>query len=130
MIRFLRRRFRSFRNAQPDATPRRFVPAVELLEQRELLATSVLQGTVFVDGNANGTLTAGDTRLTGATVELVDPNNPSNVIATTTTDANGNYQFIEPTGITYRILAIAPAGYHSLSTQTLSQLNPATSTTS
>lgn len=47
--------------------------------------------TVWFDANANGTLDGNEYGIPGVTVALLDSG--GNVIATTTTDANGNYSF-------------------------------------
>lgn len=52
---------------------------------------SSIAGTVFRDVNANGLQNGADTGLSGETIELLDGG--SVVVATTTTDANGNYVF-------------------------------------
>jgi protocatechuate 3,4-dioxygenase beta subunit len=46
---------------------------------------------IWLDTNNNGLVDAGETGISGVTVELLDSTNT--VIATTTTDANGNYLF-------------------------------------
>jgi uncharacterized repeat protein (TIGR01451 family) len=52
-----------------------------------------LSGTVYLDINANGVFDAGsDTRVSGATVRLLDAGTGS-VVASTTTDATGAYSF-------------------------------------
>ena len=55
-------------------------------------APGAVSGTIWDDSNANGSLQPGETgRYDGVTVALLDPN--GNVVATTTTDSNGNYTF-------------------------------------
>ena len=51
-------------------------------------------GTVYNDLNGNGVIAPGDPGLPGWTVELLDSN--GNVIATTTSAADGSYSFAEP----------------------------------
>ena len=53
--------------------------------------------TVFIDVNMDGIQDAGDTPVVGATVNLFDL--AGNLVATTTTDANGNYLFGEADGV-------------------------------
>ena len=48
-------------------------------------------GTVFHDENNNGVLDPGEERIPGVTIELFDKE--GNLIASTVTDANGDYQF-------------------------------------
>lgn len=52
---------------------------------------SSISGTVFVDQNNNGTQNGADTGIAGLTLQLLDSGHT--VVATTTTDANGNYSF-------------------------------------
>jgi uncharacterized repeat protein (TIGR01451 family) len=52
---------------------------------------SSIAGTVFLDQNNNGTQNGTDTGIGGVTVQLLNAGN--SVIATTTTDASGNYSF-------------------------------------
>src|SRR6185369_6098270 len=53
---------------------------------------NTISGTVFNDANGNGTKGAGETTgYAGVTVILRDAN--GNIVATTTTDASGNYSF-------------------------------------
>lgn len=56
------------------------------------IVPSSISGTVFLDQNNNGTKNGADAGITGVMVELLD--NSNTVIATTTTDASGNYSFI------------------------------------
>ncbi|MBW4647660.1 MAG: carboxypeptidase regulatory-like domain-containing protein [Kastovskya adunca ATA6-11-RM4] len=64
---------------------------------------------VFRDLNGNGTQDAGETGFPGVTVTLRDTN--GNVIATTTTDANGNYLFRELPFGTYIVDITDPTGF-------------------
>ena len=50
-----------------------------------------ISGTVYLDQNRDKTKNTGDIAQSGVTVKLVDPS--GNVVATTTTDADGNYSF-------------------------------------
>ena len=56
----------------------------------EIIPSSI-SGKVFVDQNNNGLQNGADTALAGVTIELLD--GAGNVVASTTTDAGGNYQF-------------------------------------
>ena len=70
----------STRQSKLSAPPRapwtkrrwRCIPTVELLEDRRLLAVSLLQGTAFFDNNSNGVYDPanGDQPKVGATIEL------------------------------------------------------------
>jgi SdrD B-like domain len=64
-------------------------PEVESLEERAVPA--VISGTVYQDLNSNGLLNPGESGIAGNTIQL--QNSAGTVIATTTTDANGNYTF-------------------------------------
>ncbi len=73
-----------------------FLPKIEILESRELLtAGAFLQGTVFIDSNQNNVLDTSESYLPGASVALYQGTtvNPTNLLATTTTNASGSYLF-------------------------------------
>jgi uncharacterized repeat protein (TIGR01451 family) len=72
--------------------------------------TASLGDFVFNDANNNGIQDAGDTAVAGVTVELINPTD-SSVIASTTTDANGGYQFTGLTPGDYQVRFTAPSGY-------------------
>ncbi len=55
------------------------------------IVTSSISGTAFIDQNNNGVQNGPDAPLAGVTIELRDAGNA--VIATTVTDASGNYTF-------------------------------------
>ena len=55
------------------------------------IVPSSISGTVFLDQNNNGLQNGPDTGISGVTIELLD--NGGSVVATTTTDASGNYSF-------------------------------------
>ncbi len=61
-----------------------------------------------VGGNVTDT---DDTPLDGVEIQLVDPNDPSNVIDTTTTDSNGNYEFKNVPNGDYKVVVVTPDGY-------------------
>jgi protocatechuate 3,4-dioxygenase beta subunit len=63
---------------------------------------------VWLDRNANGIQESGEPGLAGVTVELY--NNSNTLVATTTTDASGNYSFSVAAG-TYSVKFIKPTGY-------------------
>ena len=62
---------------------------------------SSISGRVFSDVNNNGVQNGVDTALAGVTIELLDVGN--SVIATTTTDANGDYSFANLDPGTYSV---------------------------
>jgi uncharacterized repeat protein (TIGR01451 family) len=55
------------------------------------IVPSSISGTVFLDQNNNGVQNGGDTGIANVAIELL--NNAGAVVATTTTDASGNYSF-------------------------------------
>ncbi len=70
---------------------------------------SSISSNVFCDENDNGTYVPGDFGLSGVTVDLLNGAG-TQVLQTTTTDANGNYSFNNLTAGTYETQVIAPAG--------------------
>ena len=60
-----------------------------------------ISGAVYLDQNRDKTKNTGDIDLSGVTVKLVDPS--GNVVATTTTDADGNYSFTGLSDGTYTV---------------------------
>ncbi|MCK6394374.1 SdrD B-like domain-containing protein [Zoogloea sp.] len=64
---------------------------------------------VWLDKNANGIQEAGEGGIAGVTVKLL--NSAGAVVATTTTDANGNYLFDNLTPGDYSAQIVAPTGY-------------------
>lgn len=75
-------------------------------------AVTSISGTVYVDRDNNKSLdrTAGDVGIAGVTVELKDGS--GTVIATTTTDVDGNYSFADlVVGKKYTVVETQPAGY-------------------
>ena len=60
-----------------------------------------ISGTVYLDQNRDKTKNTGDIAQPGVTVKLVDPS--GNVVATTTTDADGNYSFTGLNDGTYTV---------------------------
>src|SRR5436309_10706669 len=71
--------------------PRRAALHLELLEDRCLLATGIIQGQIFNDLNGDGQRQPGEPGLNGVTIQLLDAQ--GNLVATTVTadrDLNGN----------------------------------------
>ena len=60
-----------------------------------------ISGTVYLDQNRDKAKDGGDIAQSGVTVKLVDPS--GNVVATTTTDADGNYSFTGLNDGTYTV---------------------------
>ncbi len=83
--------------------------------------TYSLGNRVWIDANDNGRIDAGETGLSGATVELLDANGASIdpdgggplTQTLTTTNATGHYRFDNLVPGQYRVRATAPAGYAS-----------------
>ena len=79
------------------------------------LGLAPISGTVYIDLNRNGSLDPSPTdgRIPGVTLTLVlGPNCSGTVVASTTTDASGNYSFSgAAAGLTYTICQTQPAGY-------------------
>jgi hypothetical protein len=69
---------------------------------------ATLNGTIFNDLNGDGSFEGGEPGLSGWTVNLIDAS--STTVATTTTDASGNYSFTSVLRGTYTIAAIPPGG--------------------
>jgi large repetitive protein len=79
------------------------------------LPIAPITGTVYIDRNRDGVLDAipTDGRIAGVTLTLVEGGSCSGaVVATTTTDASGNYGFAgASTGLSYTVCQAQPAGY-------------------
>ncbi len=81
------------------------------------LAVSSLSGTVYVDNQGTGSFATGDTLLPGVTLALLNPDGtPAHdangiLVATVTTDANGNYSFGNLLAGNYQIVETQPNGY-------------------
>ncbi|NDY93734.1 SdrD B-like domain-containing protein, partial [Ideonella livida] len=74
-----------------------------------LFQKASLGDTVFLDADADGVQDAGEAGKSGVTVNLKDA--AGTVVATTTTDANGQYSFADLTPGTYSVEFVAPSGY-------------------
>jgi len=73
------------------------------------IVLSSISGKVFLDANNNGVQNGADTNIAGVTIELLDATNT--LIATTTTDASGNYSFTGLTPNTYSVREpVQPSG--------------------
>lgn len=106
--------------------PNRFRPAVEQLEERQLLATGFLQGVAFVSSNGSTQYGPGDSPLPGALIQVFTQNG-SQLVAQTTTTANGSYLITGLNPGTYRLVETPPSGYANTGVQTnLSPIDPAT----
>src|SRR5262249_34543336 len=79
---------RSIRRSQNRPSSRLFL---EPLEERALLSTVSISGSVFHDANNNGVFDPGEAAIANSTIQLANASNV--VIGTATTDANGFYSF-------------------------------------
>ena len=68
-----------------------------------------LSGEVYSDLNDNGALNSGEPGLSGWTVNLL--NSSSSVVATTTTESNGDYSFTVSKPGTYTVKEVVQSGY-------------------
>ena len=79
--------------------------------------TGTISGTTFTDTNGDGTQQAGESGLSGVTVQLL--NASGTVIATTTTAGDGSYSFTGVTPGAYTVRETDPAGYVSTTPNTV-----------
>jgi hypothetical protein len=70
---------------------------------------ATLNGQVFNDLNGDGSLGGGEPRLPNVTINLLDSSN--NIVAHTTTAANGTYSFTNITPGSYTVAEVVPTGY-------------------
>jgi hypothetical protein len=72
-----------------------------------------IEGHVFFDAAGTGVRTSTDPGVQGVVINLLDAQ--GNVVATTTTDANGHYSFTEQTGIpgtgNFTVEVVVPSGF-------------------
>jgi hypothetical protein len=74
------------------------------------VGSATIGNTVWLDTNANGLDDNGEQGVAGVTVDLLNASTGA-VIATTTTNASGNYSFASlPTNVTYEVQFVAPTG--------------------
>ena len=73
-------------------------------------ATGSIGDRVWEDSNYNGIQDAGETGIKGVTVKLL--NSAGTVVATTTTDASGNYLFSNVAAGNYKVQVVTPTGYY------------------
>ncbi|MCK7513020.1 MAG: IPTL-CTERM sorting domain-containing protein [Desulfobacterales bacterium] len=78
-------------------------------DQQPVPATGSITGLVFYDINGNGVQDAGEPALPGVTITL--RNSANAVVATTTTDANGNYSFANLPPGQYTVSQTVPPGF-------------------
>jgi protocatechuate 3,4-dioxygenase beta subunit len=73
------------------------------------LANGTITGTKFVDVNGNAARDPGESGFPGVTIVLL---NPANISSQTTTDASGNFSFVNLPPGTYVLSEIVPEGFH------------------
>jgi hypothetical protein len=77
-----------------------------------------IAGTVFLDANSNGVMDFRERGVAGVTVSLLD--GTGTVVATTTTDRQGDYIFTDQTGIPgtgkFTVIITVPTGFHQTTT--------------
>jgi hypothetical protein len=71
--------------------------AITNLQSNVFFFKESIEGTVFFDAAGTGVRTTADPGIEGVVINLLD--SQGNVVATTTTDANGHYRFTDQTGI-------------------------------
>jgi hypothetical protein len=84
------------------------------LQPNVFVFQSSISGTVFVDSNRNGQRDPGEPPQPNVTVRLLSAADQS-VIATTTTDTQGNYQFVGVNGLStgqFLVREVTPIGYN------------------
>jgi hypothetical protein len=88
--------------------------AISNLQGNVFFFKVAIKGTVFFDPNNDGVRQFSEPGVQGVTVNLNDAN--GNVVATTTTDNQGNYSFTDQTGIpgtgVFTVTIVLPSGYH------------------
>ena len=84
-----------------------------MANQFEFCQAFDIGGTVYTDADGDGAFSAGDTVLSGVTVELYDATGTI-LLETTTTLADGSYAFIDKAPESYVIRETDPSGYVSV----------------
>ncbi|HEX4590220.1 MAG TPA: SdrD B-like domain-containing protein, partial [Gemmataceae bacterium] len=72
----------------------------------EIQVRGLITGHVYTDTNGNGKFDTGEPVFAGVTVEVLDENAGGAIIASTTTDANGFYQFRSLQAGDYKVVAL------------------------
>jgi hypothetical protein len=83
------------------------------LQRNVFSFTASISGTVFNDQNGNGVRDRGESGVSGVTVNLLDDS--GGIVATTTTDNRGRYQFTDQSGIpgtgNFSVAIVLPSGF-------------------
>ncbi len=117
---------RPHQGRSPGGAPERCALDLEILEART--DPAVIGGTVYQDLNVGGLIAPGDPGLPGSTLQLLNSN--GQIVATTTSGPNGQYQFTtlnsgpQPGTLEYDAI-FNPTPTNTSSNQTVSQYNPA-----
>jgi len=77
----------------------------------EPIPYAAIKGNVHVDYNGDCLVDPGEPLLQGVTIQLLDSN--GNILRTTLTDVNGNYEFLDLEAGTYSVREIQPVSYFS-----------------
>jgi hypothetical protein len=75
----------------------------------EIQVRGLITGHIFTDTNGDGAFQAGEPGIAGVTVEVLDQNSGGAIIASTTTDVTGFYQFRSLGAGNYKIVALVTA---------------------
>ncbi|MCI0640450.1 MAG: choice-of-anchor E domain-containing protein [Gemmataceae bacterium] len=78
-------------NRTSAGQPRKARLFLEILEDRALPSCNVISGFVYLDANANGLMDTDETPIANSPIQLRD--SAGQVVGSTTTDANGFYEF-------------------------------------
>ena len=102
-------------NINGDVTPITLLPSGNVTNQNFVeILNATITGIVRADTNNDD---IGDTPLSGVTVTLRDGSN--NIVATTTTAADGTYSFPNVLPGTYSVVETDPSGYNSITPNTV-----------
>jgi hypothetical protein len=129
---FWRTLSRTFRSSRSGGARRQSRLGLEVLEDRWMPNGTTIAGFVFNDANNNGIMDSGETGIAGNPVELHRAN--GDLVATTTTDANGRYVFntdpaINPAPQTQEVdAAFAAQPTNWSATQDIAQFDPSLGT--
>lgn len=97
-----------------DVEPGQSVDGVDAASTDRPIEAGAISGTIWNDVNEDGEIAGtGEGRIEGVTVELI--NEDGDVVATVTTDDQGNYSFTEVAPGEYTIRVVAPEGYDQTS---------------
>jgi hypothetical protein len=92
--------------------------AADVIQDNIFFFRASISGTVFNDLDSDGRQDRGEPGLSGWTLQLVNVNDPANpvLVATTTTNANGNYRFDVFDGLStgnFQVVEVVPPGWRA-----------------